>query len=163
MAAPSTYTPEQKQAMADLTLTEGKTIRQAQATLAAGYKNLEPCTPSLQTIADEKKKAELAQTPEIPDQEPAALVDTLARRSLALIGKHLTLIERKPDTFDADDMLKIVRTLVEARTLAQPAKGKGKDTPLTLLDGLNSKAQSQPRSNPSPSAGAPVSARATVG
>jgi hypothetical protein len=143
--------------MAELTLDEGMTIRQAQATLEAGYKNVPPCKPSLQTIADKKKKAELARTPEIPSEEPAALVDGLARRSLALIGKQLALIERKPDTFDADDMLKIVRTLVEAKSLAQPARNKGKDKPESLLGGLHS----VPTSEAEPTQHAPAAIRSS--
>jgi hypothetical protein len=158
MAAPSTYTPEQKAAMAELTLDEGMTIRQAQATLAAGYRDIPLCKPSLQTIADEKNKAQLARTPEIPADEPTALVDGLARRSLALIGKQLALIEKKPDTFDADDMLKIVRTLVEAKSLAQPARNKGKDKPASLLQGLHS----VPGHTEDPNAAVPASTPVSV-
>lgn len=152
MAAPFTYTPEQREAIIELRNEQGLTVRQIQATLAAGHGNLEPFQPSTATIAAIAKEA----APSLIDEEPAKALDTLTRRSLATIDKYVAGIEKHPANFDPDDMLKIMRTLVEAKGLVQPKRTKDKGDNTGLLGGMNARDIQTAPSKQTSSAAVPV-------
>lgn len=134
MAAPNTYPDTTRARIIELGIDQGQTIRAIHATLE---QEGQPA-PSLATIAKTLRDHKRDAAPSIEDQPPADILDALTRRSLATIDKYVRAIESTPSRFDPDDMLKIVRTLVEAKTLVQPRKGKQADQPASLLQGLHS-------------------------
>ena len=157
MAAPRTYNDQQREAINELANEQGLPLRQVQANLAAGYKDLEPFKPSTATLASIAREFQ----PRAKDEEePAAIADQLARETLALIGEKLKRVKKDPDSFDADDMLKIVRTLVEAKGLAQSGKKKGQDTEKQGLLGSLTGPEARDTANVTHIPSRPVSTRA---
>lgn len=134
MAAPNTYNDQQREAMIELAGRQGLTLRRTQAILEGGYENLEPFKPSTATIAAARDQAK----PQIADQEPAAAIDQLARRTFGTIDKYVAAIEKNPENFDADDALKVIRTLVEAKALIQPKRNNTEDKGNGTLGHLSS-------------------------
>jgi hypothetical protein len=135
MAAPPTFTPEQKAAMAELVNDRGLSLAATERTLAAGHNDLEPFKVSRETIAQTARKAKAAQATAIDGLELAEALDTLGRQSLVLIGRRLAQVDERPDKFDATEVLTIMRALTEAKGLVK-AKGKGNDKAPTFLEAV---------------------------
>jgi hypothetical protein len=157
MAVPPTYNEQQREAIVELAIGQQMPYVKVQATLAAGYANLEPFRPSTSTISAIANQAR----PAILDEEPSAALDQLTRRSLATIEQYVQRIERQPGNFDPDDMLKIMRTLVEAKGLVQPKREKDEGKGNGTLGHLSSVPTTRDSANMGSPADSPVTTHVT--
>lgn len=150
MAAPPTFTPEQKAAMAELVNDKGLSLAATERTLAAGHNDLPPFKVSRETIAQTARKAKAALASDIETLQLADALDVLGRKSLVLIGRRLALVDEKPDRFDANEVLTIMRALTEAKGLVKAKSGNDTEKAPAWMQQLAANGQNAHITGPAP-------------
>jgi hypothetical protein len=148
MAAPSSYTPAQQAAMAELINDHGQTLAEAKRTLAHGYADLEPFEPSRETIAHWAKKQKIAQAAGVDGLQLADALDALGRKSLVLIGRRLAQVEDNPAKFDATEVLTIMRALTEAKGLIKAKRSTAQENTPSWLESMPTTLDAEPNGQP---------------
>lgn len=124
MAANRKYPDWAREAIGDLCNDQRKTAGEAARLLAAGYNGHEPLTIGEDYIRSLARDDRRKRVPPLDERPLGEAIDTLARRTLTVVATEITRLQAKNGPLDADQILKLARTIKELHPLAQ-AKTQG--------------------------------------
>lgn len=149
MASPRKYPDWVYDAIGRLCNEENKTGREVAGLLAAGWEDHEPVTLREDYVRELARNDRRKRIPGLDDQPLGEAIDTLARRTLLVVATEITRLQAKTGPLDADQILKLARTIKELHPLAQTKQPEpttpGQPTPSpTWAQGLLTDPHTQP-------------------
>jgi hypothetical protein len=154
MAAPKKYGDDLRAAVHELINEDGRAATEIAPILKArGFNQI----PPIDTMRDWAR----ASRHTITDKSKPQQLKELTGLAVTVIHAGFSRIQAENADSDADEILKLVRSLRELEPLlTDTPKGKDTQKPLSLLEGIGNSATPQPSGNTGSTADAPVSTHA---
>jgi hypothetical protein len=119
MGAPRKYPDWVYEEIGRLSNDEHKTGPEIARIFAAGVDGHEPLTLVEDYIREIARNERRKRIPPLDDQPLGEAIDTLARRTLGVVATEITRLQAKNGALDADQILKLAKTIKELHPLAQ--------------------------------------------
>lgn len=119
MAANRKYPDWAREAIGDLCNDQGKSAGEATRLLAAGYDGHDPLTIGQDYVRSLARDDRRKRIPPLDEKPLGEAIDTLARRTLSVVATEITRLQQGRGALDADQILKLARTIKELHPLAQ--------------------------------------------